>query len=85
MIDRRKESAAKLAYSIAEVARMLSLSEISIRRKIKAGELPSIRIGKRVLIRWVDIQRLLQLDQEEEPVTLENLRNDLRKLHWGTT
>lgn len=42
----------KLAGSVREVAQALGVSEKQIRRGIKAGRIPSYRLGDRILIPW---------------------------------
>lgn len=44
------ESQEKLAYSIADAARLTTLSKSYIRQEIKNGKLEIRRIGRRVLI-----------------------------------
>lgn len=43
----------------AHVARYLQLSPITVRRKAKEGQLPVVRLGKRVRFRRADIDALL--------------------------
>ena len=40
----------KRTYTVAEVVEILGLSRITILRRIKDGSIPSIRLGRRVLI-----------------------------------
>ena len=40
----------RLAYFVDEISQMTGLSTQKVRRMIKAGELPSIRAGKRILV-----------------------------------
>lgn len=50
----------RLAYSRAEAAKALCLSERTVRTMTETGELPSFRVGRRVLISrkaleaWID-------------------------------
>ena len=37
-------------YSINQAVRMLSISLPTIHRRIKSGEVPSVRLGRRILI-----------------------------------
>ncbi len=48
-----------LAYSIEEVARRTTLSATSVRLAIRHGELPAIRIGRRILIPRAGLETLL--------------------------
>jgi excisionase family DNA binding protein len=52
-----------LAVSIADAARMASLSRRSIENYITAKILPSVRIGRRRLIRVKDLNRFLSADK----------------------
>jgi excisionase family DNA binding protein len=51
---------ARLAYSVSEAAQALSLSVRSLRYLIQAGKLGFVRLGRRILIRDEDLQRLLR-------------------------
>ena len=53
------ESAAKLAYSIEETCRALSIGRTSLYRLIKDGEVKTRKIGARVLIPASELQRLI--------------------------
>lgn len=46
---------------IREVASFLRMSDKTVRRMIDAGQLPSQKIRGLRLIRWSDLQKLLQL------------------------
>jgi excisionase family DNA binding protein len=50
---------AQLAYSLAEAAEALSLSVRSLRYLMQTGKLGYVRVGRRVLIRHTDLERLL--------------------------
>ena len=45
--------------TIREVSALLNASDSSIRRWIKAGRLPTIRLGRSVRLRQQDIDRLM--------------------------
>jgi excisionase family DNA binding protein len=47
--------------SIPEVAIYLNVSEVTVRRKIKSGDLAASRIGKQIRIRWADVENLIGL------------------------
>jgi excisionase family DNA binding protein len=49
----------RLAYSLAEAAQQASLSVRSLRYLMQTGKLGYVRVGKRVLIRHADLERLL--------------------------
>jgi excisionase family DNA binding protein len=46
--------------SIPEVATYLNVSEVTVRRKIKSGDLASSRFGKNIRIRWADVEALIR-------------------------
>jgi excisionase family DNA binding protein len=50
----------RLAVTIAEAARMTTLSPGSIRNHAKTGRLKVVKVGRRVLIPVPSLQRLLQ-------------------------
>lgn len=54
----------RLAYSINETARLLSLGRTSIYAMIKDGRLEAFKLGRRTLIRADSIHRLME---EERP------------------
>lgn len=49
----------KLVLNVNDVAKALGLSRNSIYEGVKRGEIPCIRIGKRLLIPRVALERLL--------------------------
>ena len=49
----------KIAYSLAEAAQLSSLSVRSLRYLMATGKLSYVRVGRRVLIRHADLERLL--------------------------
>lgn len=51
----------RFAYTAAEVAEMLALSEVQIRRHTAAGLLPCHRIGRSVRYTREDVQNYLSL------------------------
>jgi len=50
----------RLAYSVAEAARRLDVSPMTLYREIAAGRLPAIRLRDRVLIPRVVLERLVE-------------------------
>ncbi len=50
----------KLVYSIDEIAEMFHLHRNSVYHAIQHGELPSIRIGRRIVIPAKALERLLE-------------------------
>lgn len=50
---------AKLTYTVVETARLLGLSRASCYQALRAGELPSVRVGRRYLIPKATLLKLL--------------------------
>jgi excisionase family DNA binding protein len=50
----------RMAYTVAEAAEVLSLSVRSLRYLLQTGKLGYVRLGRRILIRDKDLQRLLR-------------------------
>ncbi len=55
-------------YSVAETAKVLGIGRSAAYQAVKAGEIPSIRIGRRLL---VPVQALEQLLSTAKPSTSE--------------
>ncbi len=55
-------------YSVAETAKVLGIGRSAAYQAVKAGEIPSIRIGRRLL---VPVQALEQLLSTAKPSTPE--------------
>jgi excisionase family DNA binding protein len=57
----RMEAASAPAYvSAKEVARRLNLSVRGVQDRASRGALPSVRIGKRVVFRWAEVEGWLR-------------------------
>lgn len=50
----------RAAFGIAEAAQSLGCHPDTLRRKANAGELKTIRVGRRVLIPSAELQRILE-------------------------
>lgn len=50
----------RMAVTIAEAARLTTLSKGSIRNHAKSGRLKVVKVGRRVLVPVPSLQRLLQ-------------------------
>ena len=50
----------RLAYSLTEAAQAVSLSVRSLRYLLRTGKLGFVKVGRRILIREEDLQRLLR-------------------------
>jgi excisionase family DNA binding protein len=46
-------------YSIEEASRRLSVSQFTTRRLIKAKHISAVRVGKRVLVRGTELERVV--------------------------
>ena len=60
MKDGRSDPKEPTVYTVCEVARILRLGKISVYQAIEKGEIPCIRIGRRVLIPRHALERLLE-------------------------
>lgn len=49
----------KLAFSPNEVAAMLGLNHHSVRKAIKSGDIPHVRVGRRILVPQQALDNLL--------------------------
>jgi excisionase family DNA binding protein len=60
----------RLAYSVAEAARRLDVSPMTLYREIAAGRLAAIRIRDRLLIPRIALERLVDeaIDAATEPM-----------------
>lgn len=54
-----EERVTRAAFGVADAAQSLGLHPDTLRRKANAGELKTIRVGRRVLIPASEIQRIL--------------------------
>lgn len=50
----------KIAVSIKEAAKMLDLSEMTVRRMVKAGKMPAKKIGQQWRIPVADLEKWLR-------------------------
>jgi excisionase family DNA binding protein len=53
------EDRRELAISVAQTAELLGLSTASVYHAVQRGDIPSIRIGGRILIGRVAVERML--------------------------
>lgn len=60
MITSNETATEKSTYSVVEAARLLGLSRNSVYQAIDRGQLPSLKIGKRILIPKILLKRLLE-------------------------
>lgn len=50
----------KLTYTVGEASKLLGLSRNSTYEAIRCGEIPSLRVGHRILVPMVALLRLLE-------------------------
>jgi len=62
------EKAERLTLSVAEAAAMLGLSRNAAYSAAKNGQIPVLRIGKRLLVPKIQLERLLQGEDNREGV-----------------
>ncbi len=58
------ENDGRLTYSVPEAAQLLGLSRNSAYQAILTGELPHLKIGKRILVPKVQLLKLLEGNAE---------------------
>ncbi len=63
------ESGAPADYTVKEFARVTQQSEQVVYRKIRAGLIPSYKVGGAVRIRREDVEKIRQPRQQEATVT----------------
>jgi excisionase family DNA binding protein len=59
----------RLTHTVPETARLLGISRGAAYEGVASGEIPSIRIGRRLLVPRVALRRMLNLDaaDDQEP------------------
>lgn len=55
----------RLAYSCRELSELLGVSHKAVYDRVKAGEIGSVRLGKRILIPSEEVERLLDPENSE--------------------
>ena len=58
--DRPGADLSRLTYSVEETARRLGVGRSSAYEAIRRGELPIIRVGRRLLVSRVALERMLE-------------------------
>jgi excisionase family DNA binding protein len=80
----------RLTISAEEVAAMLGLSRAKVYEAIQTGQIPSIRIGRRVLVPWRRLEQLLDgettagASDEEVVCTCGRFRQEPDQLDAGS-
>lgn len=65
--------------TVAETGRLLGLSKVSTYEAVHRGEIPVIRIGRRMLVPTAALRRLLQAD--EQPVRASPAQGPKPSMH----
>jgi excisionase family DNA binding protein len=60
------QASEKLTYSIRETAQVLGLSRNSVYQGCLKGEIPSVRIGKRILVPKGALLRILEMTKNDD-------------------
>lgn len=55
----------KLTLRVTEVCSMTGLKPTTVRALIKSGELPSIRVGKAILVSVFELQKWIKAKQDK--------------------
>jgi len=64
----------KRTYSIAEASKLLGIHRLTLSAAIRRGEIPALRVGRRVLIPSQALERLLEGVQGVDPSQDEGAR-----------
>ena len=62
----------KRTYTVPEAAEALGIGRNAAYEAARTGQLPTIRIGKRILVPVVALERLLDLDKHEGVDSIPN-------------
>lgn len=57
----------RIAYGLGEAAGLIGISSSKLRKLIRSGELRSTRVGRRVLLRSTEIDKLLRRGERPQP------------------
>jgi excisionase family DNA binding protein len=75
MVEITSETHIKVAYSVAEISAMTSLSKSYVRNEIREKRLKAKRVGSRVLILSKDLQEYLESKEDWKPLKNQNSEN----------
>ena len=64
----------KLTYTVTEVAELLGISRSSAYECVRRGEIPSLTLGRRVVVPRRALEALLDVPEPAEPVRSEGGR-----------
>ena len=65
------DQASPAVLDVAEVARILKIGRRQCYQLVRSGELPSLRLGRRVVVPRVQLERLLEGQPKARPHTGE--------------
>lgn len=65
-MEKAEKRTDQVVYSVEEVAALLGISRAFAYQSVKNGLIPSVRIGKRVLIPRAAFDRLLEVNSKPE-------------------
>lgn len=54
-------------YTLGELAEVVGVSERTLQRLIAKGQLPAVKLGRRVLVRGIDLLDNLPVASEQKP------------------
>ncbi len=57
----------KRTYTVPEAAEALGIGRSAAYEAARTGQLPTIRIGKRILVPVAALERMLRVEQRKEP------------------
>ena len=63
--------------TVSEVAQRLRLHEMTVRRHIRSGQLPAVRVGRRIRVREEDLAEFVRPQGVEGAMTPEQLRDKI--------
>ena len=66
-VKRTQERRDQDLFSVMEVCQELEMSKTWVHRKIKSGEIPSIRLGNNIKVRQKDLEEYLESSRQHPP------------------
>ena len=66
-VQRTQEPRGQDLFSVMEVCQELGMGKSWVHRKIKSGEIPSIRLGNNIKVRRKDLEEYLQSSRQHSP------------------
>ena len=75
---------APLTYTVEETAALIGIGRSCAYSAVRAGDIPSVKVGRRRLVPKIALERMLGLENDESPAdngALEKERDD--GAHYG--